>query len=243
MPGGSSLSQLLADERAVRKASYLPPLTLQQILSWADSHWQRTGCWPTLECGLIAEDPGETWRQIDNALRLGLRALASGSSLARLFARRRGARNQSCLPRLSERQIVIWADGHYRRTGRWPTNNSGNIPKVRGETWKAVRAALQVGRRAFPGCDSLARLLARERGVTNRKDPPPLSVAEIRRWAGAYHRRTGNRPTSESGPILEASGETWSMVNRALMNGKRRLRGRSSLFRLLRQRADSPEKS
>jgi hypothetical protein len=107
----------------------------------------------------------------------------------------------------------------------------------------AVQAALLMGRRGFPGGDTLPRLLARERGVRNPKDPPALSVAEIRRWAEAYRQRAGTWPTLRSGPIPEAPSETWNMVNSALVNGKRGLPGRTSLFRLLQQRADSPEES
>jgi hypothetical protein len=243
LPGGSSLAQLLADERGVRKPGYLPPLTVQQILSWADSHRRRTGRWPTMESGPIAETPGETWRRIDSDLRLGLRKLPGGSSLAQLLARRRGARNSQGRPPLSVRQVLIWADAHHRRTGRWPTNDAGDIPEARGETWGAVQAALQRGRRGFPGGDTLPRLLARERGVPNTKDPPLLDITEIFRWAAAYHRRTGEWHTAESGPIPKAPGQTWSMVNRALVNGKRGLPGRTSLFQLLQQRSGSPEES
>jgi hypothetical protein len=233
--GGSSLSELLAAERGVRKSSSLPPLTLAQVLAWADSHRRRTGRWPVIDSGPIAEDPEETWRRIDSDLRLGLRKLPGDSSLAQLLARRRGARNSSRLPRLSVHQILIWADAHCRRTGRWPTDRTGDIPEARGETWGAVQAALQFGRRGLPGGDTLARLLARERGVRNSKDPPALRVAEILRWASAYQRRTGTRPSLRSGSIPEAPGETWAMIDRAMRKGQRGLPGGVSLFRLMQQ--------
>jgi hypothetical protein len=238
---GSSLSQLLADERGVRKRSCLPPLTVGQILAWADGHQRRIGRWPAIDSGPIAEAPEETWRRIDSALRMGLRALPGGSSLAQLLARRRGARNHSRLPRLSVRQILIWADAHYRRTGAWPTYKNGDILEARGETWGAVQAALQMGRRGFPGGDTLARLLARERGVRNFKDPPMLHLEEILRWVIAYQRRSGGWPTTCAGPILEATGETWAMVDRALRKGKRGLAGGMSLFRLVQQTAAQKE--
>jgi hypothetical protein len=39
----------------------------------------------------VPEGPaGETWRRVDNALRLGLRGLQRGSSLARLLEQQRG---------------------------------------------------------------------------------------------------------------------------------------------------------
>src|SRR5205823_13048711 len=101
------------------------------------------------------------------------------------------------------------------------------------ETWSGVNAALRSGRRGFPGGDSLPRLLARQRGVRNPKAPPDLSLDAILRWAEAHQRRTGKWPDRNSGPIPEADGETWAMVDRAMRHAKRGLRGKSSLFRLL----------
>jgi hypothetical protein len=90
-----------------------------------------------------------------------------------------------------------------------------------------------MGRRGFPGGDSLKRLLVRERGVRHPRSLPPLSVEQILRWADAYRRRTGQWPSRASGPIPEAEGETWSKINLALFKGRRGLRGKTSLFRLL----------
>ena len=47
---------------------WLPPLTEDQILRWADAHFQRTRSWPTAKSGLIP-GTGETWHAIDVALR------------------------------------------------------------------------------------------------------------------------------------------------------------------------------
>jgi hypothetical protein len=61
------------------------------ILGWADAHHARTGAWPGSGSGPVPEGPaGETWRRVDNALRLGLRGLAGGSSLAQLLEQERG---------------------------------------------------------------------------------------------------------------------------------------------------------
>jgi hypothetical protein len=65
LPGGSSLAQLLAEERGARNQAALPPLTKEQILEWVDSHFERTGRWPTLHSGSIGEDTGEQWRNVD----------------------------------------------------------------------------------------------------------------------------------------------------------------------------------
>ena len=71
---------------------------------------------------------------MDTALRLGLRGLAPGSSLARLLGERRGVRNRKRLPPLTEEQVLAWADAHHEGTGRWPNRDDGPIPDTNGET-------------------------------------------------------------------------------------------------------------
>jgi hypothetical protein len=231
----SSLAQLLAAERGARNPQGLPALTESQILVWADAHRRHMDGWPISESGAIADTAGETWKAVDHALRLGMRGLEGGSSLARLLAQRRGVRNLHALPRLTVKQVLIWADYHPRRTGAWPSKQSGLIPHTHLETWSIVNSALVAGRRGFPGGSSLARLLALERGRRHHQVPPPLSVHRILRWAKAHVYRSGQWPTRKSGPIPEAEGETWVTVDRALCHSKRGLPGKSSLYRLLRE--------
>jgi hypothetical protein len=233
LPGGSSLARLLAEERGVRNSSCLPRLSQKQIVEWAEAHCRRTGQWPKETSGPVLEAPEESWHAIDRALRAAVRGLPGNTSLAQLLAQRRGVRNIQSLPHLTVKQILAWADAYYRRHGTWPTSQSGAIDKAPGETWSGVNAALQSGRRSFPGGFSLARLLARHRGVRNPKQPPQLSEQRILRWAGSYFRRTGNWPDRNSGPVVQAPGETWAMIDRALRKRQRGLRGKSSLFRLL----------
>lgn len=235
LPGGSSLSRLLEEERGVRNLGHLPNFTIQQILTWADIYFRRHKSWPTTESGPIPEAPGEKWKAVDYALRVGRRGLPGGSSLAQLLETRRGVRNIQALRKLTEKQILIWADTFHHHTGQWPTPKSGRIPYAPGETWSGVNAALRSGRRGFPGGYSLPRLLAAHRGVRNPKQPPLLSEEEILAWAKAHQRRTGAWPTRESGPIKEVPGETWMMIDRALRTRKRGLRRRISLFRLLKE--------
>src|SRR5262249_37797278 len=108
-----------------------------------------------------------------------------------------------------------------------------SVPGAAGETWMAVQAALQNGRRGLPGGSTLPRLLAEHRGVRNPRDLPRLTAASILVWADAHYRRTGRWPTSESGPIVDAPGETWRAVDTALKGGWRGQRGGSSLAHLL----------
>ena len=43
LPGGSSIARLLAEHRGVRNIHGLGPLSEEQILAWADAHYERTG--------------------------------------------------------------------------------------------------------------------------------------------------------------------------------------------------------
>jgi hypothetical protein len=116
-----------------------PPLTVDEILGWADDHRLRTGDWPGIYSGPVQGGPlGENWRKIDNALRYGLRGLEGKSSLAQLLAERRGVRNHMRLPRLSTALILRWADAFRRVTGDWPHIDSGAIPESTvGDTSRA----------------------------------------------------------------------------------------------------------
>jgi len=211
-----------------------PELTIKQILAWSDAYHDRTGRWPNSESGFVWEVASEKWRNIDTALRLGLRGLHRGQSIAKLLDKHRGKRNRKQLPHFTLRQILTWADAHRQRTRQWPTSRSGPIAASRGETWWAVDMALRHGQRGLPGGSSLARLLAAKRRVPNRGGRPRLTVRQILGWADDCYRRTGNWPTETNGPIGQANGETWSGVVQALRRGRRGL-PRTSLFRLLVQ--------
>ena len=89
LSGGSSLPKLLADRRGVRNPRNLPKLTAEQILSWADRHFERTGRWPTYKSGRVVGASGESWSGINGTLVRGSRQLGSQSSLARLLKEHR----------------------------------------------------------------------------------------------------------------------------------------------------------
>jgi hypothetical protein len=232
----SSLAKLLQEHRGVRNQKDLPRLTLRQILAWADEHHERTGQWPDGEMGEVPGSGGEKWVNVDAALRHGLRGLRGHSSLAQLLARRRGVPNPADRPPLTLETVLAWADAFHARTGRWPTRADGVIPRSRGERWSAVNTALSDGLRGLPGGSSLARLLDEHRGVRNRAAPPDLSEDQILAWAKAHKARTGHWPTTESGKVVDAPGETWVAINSALRRGHRSLPGGSSLTELRSRR-------
>jgi hypothetical protein len=233
LPGGSSLFQLLAQERGVRHHTLL---TEEEILGWADAHHARTGRWPAANSGPVFDAPEEIWSHLNTALGLGHRGLPGGTSIARLLVERRGSRSSRHLPPLTFSQILGWADSFHARTGQWPAVDSGPIIEAPGETWSAIHFALVYGTRDLPRGWSLSRLFAQERGVHSKAHRPRMTLPEILRWADAHHDRHGKWPTAKSGLIPEAPGETWNCVQRALCSGFRGLRGGSTLPQLLKDR-------
>ncbi len=236
LPGGSSLFRLLAKRRGMRWHMRQPPLSVQRILEWADAHKQRTGWWPNNRSTEIPEAPAETWGRIRLALYRGGRGLPTGLSLARLLAQHRGYRDPHSLPDYTVAKILRWADSHKRRTGSWPSRNSGAVHDAPGETWTAVNVALDHGNRGLPSGSSLPRLLAKHRGVRNLGAISKLTIAGILRWADMHKKRTGNWPIVAGGRITDAKGETWTAIDHALRRGTRGLLGGSSLFGLLSER-------
>ena len=236
LPGGSSLVQLLAERRGYRNIAGLPKLSFRTMLAWADAWHERTGSWPKNHSGLIPGTRGESWQSVDSALRAATRGVSHATSLAKLLLRHRGVRNNKGRTRLSVPKILRWADAHYRRSGRWPGQDSGPIAGgVPDETWRGIDGALFQGLRGLPGGSSIAKILASHRGVRNPSMLPPLTTSQILAWADAHHARTGTWPRVLSGQIVDAEeGQTWLSVDNALRKGHRGLPSGSSLHGLLR---------
>jgi hypothetical protein len=98
LPGRDSLAKLLARERGVLNPIVRPPLTVEQILAWADLHHARTGRWPGVLSGPVLDAPWENWRALSDALRNGHRGLPKGDSLRRLLVRHGRCRTRTRLP-------------------------------------------------------------------------------------------------------------------------------------------------
>jgi hypothetical protein len=211
-------------------------LSVAQILRWADEHYRRHGKWPLMTSGKVEGALHENWLAINQALRDGYRGLEGGTTLARLLAEKRGVRNIQASPRLTENQILRWADEYHERLGRWPTAKSGRIKGTKYENWRAIDGALYVGHRGLKGGSSLARLLAAKRGVRNVQALPRLTTEKILQWADAHRRRTGKWPRVKSGPVLDAPGEKWANIEAALESGSRGLKGGSSVAKLLAEK-------
>ena len=70
-------------------------------------------------------------------------------------------------------------------------------------------------------------------GARNRTNLPRFQVAKILRWADAFQRRHGRWPRLNDGPIPESDGDSWRIVDVALIYGLRGLSAGSSLAQLL----------
>ena len=212
-----------------------PDLSVAQIIEWADAWFRRTGRWPHKNSGRIIGAPGEKWGNVHASLCRGGRGLTGRTTLARLLEKERGVPNRKNRPRLTQKQILAWADAHLQRTGSWPVQRSGTIPESPTETWLSVNARLFSGGRGLPGGDSLAALLTRKRGARKKRNLPRLTAKLLLGWADAHYQRSGRWPTHKSGPIVDAPGETWLAVDMALRQEIRGWRGSTSLFRFVRK--------
>jgi len=234
--GGRSLARLLLQARGVVHHLAKPPLTERRILEWADAYHARWGRWPTVGSGPVEPAPQEDWRRIDQALRMGQRGLSGGASLARLLAEKRSARTSIGIPRLTEEIILEWADAHFERTGKWPSQYSGVVYDAPGEIWSRINTALLSGQRGLPGGSSLPKLLRRERGRRHLRMLSPFTEEQILEWADAYHAACGAWPRIDSGLISGADAYSWHSLDAALRQGARGLPGGSSLAQLLQEK-------
>jgi hypothetical protein len=122
-----------ASRRPRRHTRPRPDLTIDQILEWADRHYQRTGQWPCSTDGPLADAPVEEWCNLTQALRIGRRGLPGGIRLPQLLAERRGVRNRGALPPLTVEEILSWANAH--RDQAWPHTGAGPVAEAAGERW------------------------------------------------------------------------------------------------------------
>jgi hypothetical protein len=89
LPSGTSLSKLLNERIGPKGSKGKPPLTLEQVLVWMQTHHERTGKCPDGKSGAVQDAPSETWNAIEQALRHGNRGLPAGLSL-RLLKQQHG---------------------------------------------------------------------------------------------------------------------------------------------------------
>lgn len=217
--------------RSGRKAKQ--HLTVPLILAWADRYRRQHGRWPGVESVRVEGMGSETWSRIDAALVKGHRGLPSGSSLAVELQRSRHVYRGK--DRVTEDQIFRWAKSCFRRTGNWPQAADGPVPEAERTTWDSLNKALIRGARGLPGGSCLKKLLVARRAIRRGRRCwcSEFTLAQIWKWARAFHKRHGEWPRTASGPIPESNGDTWRKVNSALTVGIRGLGGGSSLRKFL----------
>lgn len=165
LPGGSSLNQLLEQERdKCDLRVVLPDLTLKQVAKWVDSHRAQTGQWPWRECGPVLDSPRITWATIDQRMRRGEWGLPAGTTLSKWLRSARAVWDGG-KPMLTEALVIKWAQEHLDRTGRWPVTMSGPVHGHPGENWAAIDVALRNRRRGFPRKTSLSAILRAKFGA------------------------------------------------------------------------------
>lgn len=221
---GGSLAQLLEEHR--NAPNHLAPrrVTLAMISAWAKAHYRAHGSWPTRASGAIPGTPF-TWCAINIALTRGLHGLKGGTSLPR-YLERLGVRNIARLLPLTDELVAGWVQSFRAKNGAWPTENDGQIDGApHGDTWMRVAASIAQGRRGITRRTSFAAFLHEVCGA-----PAPgsvrreLTIEFVMTMAVAYLARTGRWPNAASvDPQLEAAGETWHRIDRALRTGGRGL--------------------
>jgi hypothetical protein len=259
LPGGRSLARLLGAYRSLRGSpgelgaglleKYArmlggedkgkPPLSVQQILEWADAYYAQNGCYPRTGAGPVPGAPGESWRRINTALRHGYRSLPGRTTLKRLVAKHRGLDTGSKLPEVTVAEILAWADAFRRAHGKWPSEASGPVEGAPAITWGAIGLCLRYGGRGLAGGTTLRLLLAQHRDAQERDKPPLLTVEQILAWADDYRATHGYWPNPMAGRITGTDRETWGGIDRALRQGRRGLPAGSALGLLLAKYRDA----
>ena len=165
LPGRSSVAleaKVVAEKLGIEVIDTHSPLTIGQIHQEIRHYRKTRGQFPTRASGYI---PGlrTTWKALDHALLGGNREL-SKSSLTKeivVVAEQLGQKvRKLCKPALRLSQVHEAIVAHRRRTGRFPTVDSGRSPELDAD-WRSVNMALSQGLRGLPGGSSLSREVAK----------------------------------------------------------------------------------
>ena len=179
------------------------------------------GRWPHARSGPILEAPGETWRWWIELLHTGTRGLAEGYARSDADATARTGAPHPYTPRLQCKQILAWVDAFHRREGTWPNQNSGPIPERRARTGERWMKPFALDRAGFESGLASPVLSPRNAAFATGRICRGSLMRRIWSWAKKHHQRTGRWPTGESGPVVDAPGETWKGIHVALRHGCR----------------------
>ncbi len=231
------LDRILPDVRSVTRRQRL---TYAQIRQWAREYHERHGRWPAVLSGEIPGSGGITWLAVNHALKRGHRGLPGNSSLVKLLGKYPGTRLRMRGKPLTIKQILAWAEDHFRQTGRWPSVKSGRVLTAPEEKWVNINRALENGQRGLQPGHTLSTLLGKFPGSDRSLRRPKLTQRQILNWADAHFKRHQRWPRFDSGPIFGATGESWSFIDTALKQGRRGLPGGTTLAQLLHKHRHAP---
>jgi hypothetical protein len=222
LPGGSSLAELNEEVSKTHNLDYAnrwkqTDYEIEKIQDCILAHRQATGTWPSTTSGPVEYGPyaeKEKWGAIQNALRVGVRGLPGGSSLAELNEEVSKTYNLDYSNRLKQpdyetKKIKDCILAHRQATGTWPIDKSGPVkhgPYAEKETWLAIDNALRKGGRGLLGGSSLAQLNEEvsktyNLDYVNRLKQPDYEIKKIKDCILAHRQATGTWPTQTSGPV------------------------------------------
>lgn len=165
----SCIKELMTDE--------VPPgrpgkLSMELIKTWADAFFAKNGYYPLTRSGPVDEAPGETWRNIEAAMRKGNRGLPKGSLTEFL----RGKKYD-----LTIQQIKEWILIYEARFGKFPVvNNSVPLPEMKNDTWIILSRSLIMGNRGLPaGSISIPKICKQIESERARNEHTTVYVADI----------------------------------------------------------------
>lgn len=200
LAGGSSLATLNEEVSKAHGLDYenhlkQEPFTLDGIKQSILVHRQATEEWPNDKSGRVKYGPYATktfWHIIDTALRIGIRGLSGGSSLAALSEEISKQHGLYYVNRKKQEPFTVDAikqsiHAHHQATGQWPSRRSGKVkygPCAGKATWGAIEHALYDGGRGLEGGSSLAILneeVARKHEMTYIRNRKGSYAARIER--------------------------------------------------------------
>jgi hypothetical protein len=214
------------------------------IVEAAIEHFKITGKWPTNRDSTsnIRLLPGENWAAISLAGSRGYRGLEVGRSLPMILEstkREFGSKVRVRGTTLTEAIILKAAILHFKKTGKWPTQETkGDIPLLPGDSWNAIDAAGRVGQRGLEQGRTLAKVLAPIKvkyGANIRVEGGALTEESIIKAAVQHFKKTGIWPSCNdiSSDIPLLPGSTWRSINSSGKQGNRGLEKGRTLSKIL----------
>ena len=106
------------------------PLGVDQILQWADAFFAEHGEWPMCSSGPLRE-PIRPGLPSTTACGVVFAACLAAARWPSSWQKHRGVRVGRTPPRLSEDQVLAWADAYFAAHRKWPARASGPIAGTR----------------------------------------------------------------------------------------------------------------